>query len=157
LHIEGCRVVKMPSVTYTRSQLEKVGPPLVEEIRCLRRVPGMELYLANQQRWLESQFVYPTTTDVWRVKRIAKYIVSHRAVTGYVRHTKQEKLKAVVDTDWAGDPVSRRSTSGGMVLWRQRLIALRNRTERAIAVPSSESEYYSLTTGCGGCCTLAKC
>jgi hypothetical protein len=156
LHLEGCSVVKTPSVKYTRSQLEKATPLPAEEIPFFRRVLGMELYLANQQRWLELQFpctqaarggAHPSTIDMWRVKRIAKYIVSHRATMSYLKDPTMEKLKAITDADWAGDPVSRRSTTGGLVIWRRCLLTSWSRTQRTIAMSSSEAEYYSLTTG----------
>jgi KUP system potassium uptake protein len=135
--------------------LEKSTPLPAEEIPFFRRVLGMELYLANQQRWLELQFpftqaarggAHPSTIDMWRVKRIAKYIVSHRATTSSLKDPTTECLNAVVDAEWAGDPETRRSTSGGLMLWRRCLLMSWSRTQRVLAMSSAESEYYSLTT-----------
>ena len=67
----------------------------------------------------------------------------------------QEKSKAHlgvhVDSDWAGDTVTRRSTTGVIVRRGQHLLRHSSTVQNVIGLSSAESEYYALTKGgCSG-------
>ena len=63
----------------------------------------------------------------------------------------QEKSKAHlevhVDSDWAGDTVTRRSTTGVIVRRVQHLLRHSSTVQNVIGLSSAESEYYALTKG----------
>ena len=67
----------------------------------------------------------------------------------------QEKSKAHlevhVDSDWAGDTVTRRSTTGVIVRRGQHLLRNSSTVQSVIGLSSAESENYALTKGgCSG-------
>ena len=55
-----------------------------------------------------------------------------------------EFLNAYSDSDWGGDLVSRRSTSGGCILRGEHLIVHRSRTQQVISLSSAEAELHAL-------------
>ena len=58
----------------------------------------------------------PCAPDWKLLKRIGRYLkLVPRAVQVYVWQDEPGELVTYVDSDWAGDRVSRKSTSGGMV------------------------------------------
>ena len=60
-------------------------------------------------------------------------------------------LEVHVDSDWAGDTVTRRSTTGVIVRRGQHLLRHSSTVQSVIGLSSAESEYYALTKGgCSG-------
>ena len=54
--------------------------------------------------------------------------------------TWHDEIKVDGDTDYAGCAESRKSTSGGCVLWGEHCLKLRSKTQATIALSSAESE-----------------
>ena len=52
-----------------------------------------------------------------------------------------------VDSDWAGDKRTRKSTSGGIVVWHKGLIKSWSRTQGSVALSSGEAEFYAAIKG----------
>ena len=60
-------------------------------------------------------------------------------------------LEVHVDSDWAGDTVTRRSTTGVIVRRGQHLLRHSSTVQNVIGLSSEENEYYALTKGgCSG-------
>ena len=57
------------------------------------------------------------------------------------------ELTAFVDSDWVGDKVSRKSTSGLMLFRGRHLVKSWSSNQQAIAMPSGEAELYAMTKG----------
>ena len=57
-------------------------------------------------------------------------------------------LDVYVDSDWAGCPKTRRSTTGFLVKFLGVPIAFGSRTQVTPACSSAEAELYSINTGC---------
>ena len=57
-------------------------------------------------------------------------------------------ISASTDADWAGDQVSRKSTSGGILQFGSHIIKSWSSTQSVIALSSGESEFYSIVKGC---------
>ena len=53
-------------------------------------------------------------------------------------------LAVYSDSDWAGEKITRRSTSGGIVAWGNGLIKSWSNRQSVVARSSGEAEYYSL-------------
>ena len=51
------------------------------------------------------------------------------------------------DTDYAGCKVSRKSTSGGVVIWGNHVIKSWSSTQSVIALSSGDAEYYGMVKG----------
>ena len=56
-------------------------------------------------------------------------------------------LTTFIDSDWAGCPHSRRSTSGGLMLHCTHLIKSRSKTHAAVALSSAEAGLYASVKG----------
>ena len=50
-------------------------------------------------------------------------------------------------SDWAGQAITCRSTSGGVVQWGNSTLTAWSRTQQTVSLSSAEAELYALTTG----------
>ena len=57
-------------------------------------------------------------------------------------------LDVFVDSDWAGCPKTRKSTSGFLILFLGCPITFGSRTQQTPALSSAEAELYAIGTGC---------
>ena len=88
-----------------------------------------------------------------QLKRVARYLKGvPRKVQQYPAQEKsREHLEVHVDSDWAGDTGTRRSTTGVIVRRGQHLLRHSSTVQNVIGLSSAESEYYALTKGgCSG-------
>ena len=88
-----------------------------------------------------------------QLKRVARYLkgVPRKAQQYPAEEPNRSHLEVHVDSDWAGDEVTRRSTSG--VIARRGRHSLRHSStvQSVIGLSGAESEYYALTKGgCSG-------
>ena len=83
----------------------------------------------------------PTTPD-WRLlKRLGRYLKgAPRAVQKFVWQDDPSELVIYVDSDWAGDRATRKSTSGGMVFREHHLLTSWSTNQQVIALSSGEAE-----------------
>ena len=85
----------------------------------------------------------------WRVlQRIGRYLVG---VPRLVQHFNwQESLEGATiftDSDWAGDKVAAKSTSGGAAMLGDHCLKTWTSTQNTIALSSGEAELYALVKG----------
>ena len=95
----------------------------------------------------------PRTGHMMQLKRVARYLkgVPRKAQ----QYPAQEQIKAHVevhvDSDWAGDAVTRRSTTGVILRRGQHLLRHSSTVQNVIGLSGAESEHYALTKGgCSG-------
>ena len=90
----------------------------------------------------------PRVPDVKLLKRIGRYLKgAPRVVRLFVWQTNPTELTAYVDSDWAGDRASRKSTSGGMLYRGRHLIKSWRTNQHVIALSSGEAELYAMMKG----------
>ena len=90
----------------------------------------------------------PCAPDWKLLKRIGRYLnLVPRAVQVCVWQRDPAELVTYVDSDWAGDRSTRKSTSGGMVFRGHHLIKSWSTNQQVIALSSGEAELYALTKG----------
>ena len=96
----------------------------------------------------------PRTGHMMQLKRVARYLqrVSRKAQQYPALEPSRTHLEIHVDSDWAGDTVTRRSTTGVIVRRGQHLLRHSSKVQNVIGLSNAESEYYALTTG--GCSRL---
>ena len=86
----------------------------------------------------------PMTSDWKLVERIARYL-KYRPIVRCVYRWQDEclKINAFSDSDWAGDRVSRRSTTGGCLMRGAHAIKCWAKNQHVIALSSGEAELYA--------------
>ena len=97
-----------------------------------------------------SQFMSNLGKEHWNgVKRVLRYI---KGMIDYglkfeASNRDQIELCSYTDADWAGDVVTRKSTSGYVFQIGKSMISWRPNHQSVIALSSAEAEYISLCTG----------
>merc|ERR1712026_220358 len=90
----------------------------------------------------------PTDKDWSKVRRIGRYLSgAMRLVYKFGRQGKQTSLTGYSDTNWAGCPKSRRSTSAGGICHGDHLIRSWSKTQGTVAQSSAEAELGGMVKG----------
>jgi len=119
-----------------------------------RQAVGSLLYLSNKTRpdisfavsYASRHMEKPEKNDIDIIKRILRYL---RGTTGdgvmFERSTESElTLSAFCDASYADDLITRRSTSGYMVLLNDNPVSWASRRQPIVATSTTESEYIAL-------------
>ena len=96
-------------------------------------------------RWMAS----PTECSLAALKRLGRFLEEHRRVVYKYPWQSATHVDVYADTDWAGCPRTRRSTSGGCLVLGRHLVKSWSSTQDGIALSSGEAEYYGVTKGSG--------
>ena len=96
-------------------------------------------------RWMSS----PTKQSWLSLKRLCRYLVGLPRLVFLYRWQTVEALDVFTDTDWAGCPRTRKSTSGGCVLLGGHTIKSWSSTQSSVALSSGEAEFNGVVRGAG--------
>ena len=107
-------------------------PDISETVKCLSQFMSSprEAYLQDLKRLVRYSEGRPRLVLVYEKQSIA-----------------DAHLEVKVDSDWAGDILSRRSTSGMIVLRGKHLLRHSSTLQVPISLSSGEAEYYAMTRG----------
>ena len=90
----------------------------------------------------------PRSGHMQELKRLGRYLVKNRrCVLTYARQTSDATLQVHVDSDWAGDSLGRKSTTGVIVRRGEHLLRRMSCLQMLVALSSGEAEYYALIRG----------
>ena len=134
--LEGEQATLFRSGTMRCAYLAQDRGDISEAIKCLAR--GMSK---------------PRTGHMMQLIRVARYLkgVPRKAQQYPAQEQSKAHLEVHVDSDWAGDTVTRRSTTGVIVRRGQHLLRHSSTVQNVIGLSSAESEYHALTKGeCSG-------
>ena len=91
----------------------------------------------------------PSIHDWERLQRLARYLRHKpRCVLWYVYQESTDEVTCFTDSDWAGCRRTRRSTSGGCMLWSSHPIKMWSRTQALVSLSSAEEELYAAIKAC---------
>ena len=127
------------------------------ESTAFRRTAARANYLAQDRTDIQfsnmkacKNMSSPRRSSWRRLKRLARYLHSTPELVIKFFDVSDDDLKFVdvyADSDWAGDKKSRKSTSGGIVVWGGGMIKSWSKSQSVIATSSGEAELYALTKG----------
>ena len=87
----------------------------------------------------------PTVRHFNILKRAVRHLISHRAsLFVYEQQKWHGQIRLYSDSDWAGCPVTRKSTSGLAVCFGKHCWYTNSSTQVPISLSSGEAEYYAL-------------
>ena len=82
----------------------------------------------------------PKDADWVKIKRVGRYLLgTPRYVQSFIWQDMPRELTTFADSDWAGDKVSRKSTSGGALMCGYHLLKSWSSTQPVIALSSGEA------------------
>jgi hypothetical protein len=151
LGVSGSKSVGTPGVKPTSEQIAADQELSPERQRPYRGVAARSNYLSADRpdmqhaakevcRWMST----PTEVALVALKRVGRYLEGHsRLVYKYV-FQEASKIDCYSDTDWAGCPRTRRSTSGGCLMLGKHLIKSWSTTQGPISLSSGEAEFYGV-------------
>ena len=90
----------------------------------------------------------PTVFGMLALKHLARYLIGARRVDSkYIYQEEYEDISIWTDSDWAGDRIERKSTSGGVVMLGNHCIKTWSSIQKTVALSSAEAEYVAMVKG----------
>ena len=154
LGLEEAKPVMTPSVKRTpttESLVELEGGRRA----MYRTVVGKLLYMCQERadimysvKETARKITCPTESDEMNLKRIVRYLKGAPSAKSLIEIiTPSKSVNVYTDSDWAGQATTCKSTSGGVVQWRNATLTAWSRTQQTVSLSSAEAELYALTTG----------
>ena len=91
----------------------------------------------------------PTEASLNALKRLGRYVAGHKRMVFHYPWQDVDRVDTYSDTDWAGCPKTRKSTSGGCLMLGRHLIKSWSSTQASIALSSGEAEFYGVVKASG--------
>ena len=91
----------------------------------------------------------PTETSAGALKRMGRYLLDHKRLVYTYPWQEASGIDVYSDTDWSGCPRTRRSTSGGCVMFGKHVIRTWSSTQPSVTLSSGEAEFYGLVKAAG--------
>ena len=154
--MDGVNPVATPGVRMSSDQIENDKDLPAHLHTAFRGSAARANYLAADR--LDCQFsakevcrwmAKPTEGSWAALKRMCRYLVG---LPRLVYHFKLQEVKSVdvyTDTDWAGCPRTRKSTSGGCVILGAHTVKTWSSTQSSVALSSGEAEFNGVVKGAG--------
>jgi hypothetical protein len=150
----GAKPVEFPM---EETKLSNKGE-LLKDPAVYRRLVGRLIYLTitrpdiTYSVHILSRFMHePRLHHMDAALRVVKYLKSCPG-QGLLLHAGNDlSLRAFCDSDWAGCPITRRSTTGYCVFLGKSLISWRTKRQKTVSLSSAEAEYRAMA---GTCCEL---
>ncbi|XP_019160923.1 PREDICTED: uncharacterized protein LOC109157475 [Ipomoea nil] len=125
----------------TTFKIKNLGPPSF--FLGIETLTIGDSFLFSQRRLC--QFMHSPTDDHWSLlKRVLRYIKGTQDYGLQLRPSASSDLHAFSDSEWAGCPVDRKSTSGYVVFLGENLVSWVSRKQHTVARSSTEAEYKGL-------------
>ncbi len=148
--------VATPGVRMSFDQMEKDKPLPAHLHTAFRGAAARANYLAADRvdcqfaakevcRWMSA----PTEGSWNALKRLCRYLVGLPRQVFVYRWQEVGSVEVYTDTDWAGCPKTRKSTSGGCVLLGSHAIKSWSSTQSSVALSSGEAEFNGVVRGAG--------
>ena len=91
----------------------------------------------------------PTESSRTALKRLCRYLVGLPRLVHIYRWQSVDAIDVYTDTDWAGCPRTRKSTSGGCIMLGSHTIKTWSSTQSSVSLSSGEAEFNGVVRGSG--------
>jgi hypothetical protein len=157
--MEDCNVGVVPGTKFDGKPGDDGDEELDRETkRVFRSVVARANYLAADRadirfsvKELCRRMSGPTKSDWQALKKLCRYVKGRPRVVQVVKVGSEvgEVIDVYVDSDYAGCRRTRRSTSGGCIMWGGACLKQWSSTQKVVALSSGEAEYYAALKGAG--------
>ena len=153
--MEACSSVSTPSANEDKKNNEEDSELNVNESYAYRRSAAMGNYMAQDRpdisfatKEVARGMAKPNKGNLIQLKRLIRYLVhAPRAITHFAWQERPERIDTYSDSDWGGCTKTRRSTSGGAIMFGQHLLHHWSSTQSVVALSSAEAELNALVKG----------
>ncbi len=154
--LTGSNTMATPGIRLSFAEVEK-DQPLEPRLHTAFRASAARVnYLAADRadcqfaakevcRWMAK----PTEQSWAALKRLCRYLVGLPRMVYLYRFQLATGVEVYTDTDWAGCPRTRKSTSGGCVMLGSHLVKSWSSTQTSVALSSGEAEFNGVVRGSG--------
>ncbi|XP_057443256.1 uncharacterized mitochondrial protein AtMg00810-like [Lotus japonicus] len=150
---------EMSTLMYPNTVLDKNDESSPIDPTSYKGMIGSHLYLTSSRPdimysvCLCARFqVNPQQSHFSAVKRIFRYLIGNGNLGLLYEKGSDCRLKGFCDTDYAGDRVERKSTSGGCHFLGNCLVSWTSKRQSTISLSTTEAEYVAASS----CCTQDK-
>ena len=148
--------VATPGLRLSFDQLENDAELPLDRHTAFRGAAARANYLAADRldiqfaakeicRWMSK----PTKAAWEALKRLCRYLVGLPRMVFHYKWQSIEHADVYTDTDWAGCPRTRKSTSGGCVILGTHAVKSWSSTQASVALSSGEAEFNGVVRGAG--------
>ena len=154
--LEGAKGMATPGVKVGFSELESDEELAPHLTTAFRGSAARGNYLSADR--VDAQFackevcrwMATPTAQAWKaLKRVCRYLNSAPRLVYEFRQQSVSSADVYTDTDWAGCPKTRKSTSGGCVMLGRHCVKHWSSTQTSIALSSGEAEFAGVLRGAG--------
>jgi hypothetical protein len=156
LALEDSNTVATPGLRPTSAQLVEDAELEADKHTLFRGVSARSNYLSADRPDVQfgakevcRSMAHPTTLGYNALKRLGRYLAGRRRLIYQYDFQRAGSLEVYSDTDWAGCPRTRRSTSGGCVMLGSHCLKSWSSTQPSVSLSSGEAEFYGLVKASG--------
>ncbi len=152
----GANTVATPGVRVSRDEAEHDKPLAPHLHTAFRGAAARANYLAADRidcqfgakevcRWMSK----PTEGSWNALRRLCRYLVGLPRLVYLYKYQTVDTIEVYTDTDWAGCPRTRKSTSGGCTMLGSHTIKTWSSTQASVALSSGEAEFNGVVRASG--------
>jgi hypothetical protein len=154
--LDGAKSVCTPGIRESAAEVAADSELEPRLLRAFRAAAARANYLAQDRPDCQfaskeiCRFMAKPSQASWHaLKRLCRYLVGLPRLIWRFQWQEDEGITVYSDTDWAGCPRTRKSTSGGCIMTGRHLLKSWSSTQSSVALSSGEAEFYGVVKASG--------